>query len=83
MPGMTTWPKRIQNQQKRLEWLRAQPEADILPGTGQDVTDDTSGLLTALAMRSIQDGIYSKTSHLSDIRWGLRLLVDEIRAAKT
>ncbi len=80
---MTAWPARAQIDRKRVEWLRCQPEAAILPGTGQDVTDALSETLHVVAKRAKADGIYSKSSHLSDVRWGLRLAVDRLRQSKT
>ncbi len=63
----------------RRAWLQACPQFTRLPSEKEDVDDEQSGLLTELAKAMVSAGLYARSTERADIRWGIRVLVGEIR----
>jgi len=64
---------------ERLTFLRAHALLPLLPGANQDVDVHASTALGLVADGMVESGLYSKTTEHKAMRWGIRLLVSEIR----
>jgi hypothetical protein len=85
MAGNTTSGARRRAQhQQRLAWLQARPELLArLPGANDDVTPQQSSALDEALRALMLVRLYAPTSIAASVRWGIRMLVSEIRAEHT
>jgi len=60
----------------RLEWLRGHVE---LPGATGDITADQRAALETARLELVRTGLYSVGEQPKIVRWGMRLLVSELR----
>ena len=64
----------------RIHWLKGTPALLArLPGADQNVSPDQHDALLAAYERMVDAGLYSRTNDKQATRWGIRLLVSEIR----
>lgn len=64
----------------RLAWLEAHPALEVrLAGAHEDVSVEQSLALGEARESMVRAGLYSHTSDIKATRWGIRLLVSELR----
>ncbi len=80
MSNATTGDQRAKRHAQQLAYLRAKPDLlATLPGVNDDPTSAQHEALD-LAVREMQHvRLYSPTTAATNVRWGIRLLVSEIR----
>lgn len=66
----------------RKAWLQEQPDVLAVPGARDDVTDQGRALLADVLERMRAAGLYARTSDEWACRWGIRLLVSELRGQR-
>ena len=72
--------QRAVKHEARLTWLRAHPDLIArLPSAVEDVDDAKRAALDDAYTRMVNSGLYSRTSDRKSARWGIRLLVSELR----
>jgi hypothetical protein len=71
--------ERSEKHARRLDWLRTWPALADLPGAADDVTPAKSEALDRVlrAMKLVK--LYAPSSGPDATRWGIRLLVSELR----
>lgn len=63
----------------RLAWLLGSDLMHMLPGAADDVSPEQSTALELARTRMVLAGLYSPTSERRATRWGIRLLISELR----
>lgn len=81
MSNSFTRSQRAAQHRQRLTWLRAHPELlQRLPAVDDDVDPDQAEALTIALRQMIQARLYAPTSDGTACRYGIRILVSELRA---
>jgi hypothetical protein len=71
--------QRLARHAARLRWLKKWSKTVELPGASQDVEDFQREALLQAHEAMVKAGLYSPTSEPRACRWGIRLLVSELR----
>ncbi len=80
MSNQTSGAQRDQKHADRLDWLRARPDLLAqLPGAVDDVEPAQSAALDSALRQMTHVRLYAPTSSAAPTRWGIRLLVSELR----
>lgn len=77
MANRLTAIQRAAKHRARLAWLR--PLMAQVPGAVEDVDDKKRAALDDAYTRMVRVGLYAPTSERRATRWGIRLLVSELR----
>lgn len=80
MGNTTSGTQRVQRHADRLAWLLARPALLArLPSAGDDVEPAQSDALLEAQRAMMLVRLYAPTSETTNVRWGIRLLVSELR----
>ena len=79
MANTYTSGQRAARHQARLAWLRKWKQTVELPGAVEDVQEFQREALTMAHNGMVAAGLYARTSEPKACRWGIRLLVGELR----
>jgi len=72
--------KRALKVRARQAWLLARPEVlGLLPSEREDVSPEQSESLDRVAEAMVAADLYGRSTERSDIKWGIRVLVGELR----
>jgi len=72
--------RRAEQRAQRLAWLRDHPELlATLPSANEDVGPKQSDALDDALRRMKHLRLYAPTSAADNVRWGIRVLVSELR----
>lgn len=80
MANRYTGLQQLARRQRRLEWLQANTQVLAgLPAADEDVSPAGRETLERVLQRMMRLGLYSQTSEKKASRWGIRILVSELR----